>query len=390
MLKENYKKLNQEIKPSQELINKTILEAKNIKNNKNIKNKNLILKPVVLGVGIVSISVITVPVLAETIKNIYELMYLVPEDIAEPFIPVEVYSTKKDIKLEVVAIDIYENTAKVYITLEDLNGNQIDQSIQLGSYNIKGIGKAVSGAEFYAYEEELNKATFMITIQDFENDDITKSISNNITFTLDSISTTGGELNNTEFKLPIDLEEKIEPNIGTRDIYYMGGSGNIENYLGETMEILGENKDGDIITKVLPIQGLIPNIEAINIGLKDVNITAITYDDKTNRLSVQYGINMTHQNNQAYGYIYLKNIHDQQEKISNTPRDSDINCLYSFSGVEFEKAHVNLLDEWASYSEYVFEIKREELANYELYGLFRVQEEIVEGNWQVEFNLNNI
>ncbi len=389
IFKDNYKKLNQDIRPSDELINRTIREMKEERERRDmINNKNKHLKPALMGCLVMGISIAGVPVLAESIKSIYELMYLVPEEIAEPFERVEESDTRNDIKLEVVAVDIQDNIAKVYITLEDLKGNQIDKSIQLGSYNIKGIGKAVSGAEFYAYEEELNKATFMITIQDFENEDILDSISNNLTFTLNDISITGGELNNTHFKIPLNIESNIKESLGTRDMYYMGGSGNIEDYKGATMEILGENEDGDILTNILPIQGLIPNIEAINVGLKDVNITAITYDDDTSRLSVQYGINMTHENNQSYGYIYLKNIHDDQEIINNTPRESDINCLYSFSGVKFEEARVNSLEEWVSYGEYVFEVARDELSNYELCGMFRVEEVVIEGDWRVDFEID--
>ncbi|MFI3230306.1 MAG: hypothetical protein R3Y29_01980 [bacterium] len=387
--KDDYKKLNQEIRPREELINKTIRDMKEEREiRENRDNKNIYLKPVLTGCLVMGISIVGVPVLAESIKSIYELMYLVPEEIAEPFVGIEVSDIKNEIKLEVVAVDIRDNIAKVYITLEDLKGERIDQTIQLGSYNIKGIGRAVCGAEFYAYEEEFSKATFMITIQDFENDDILDSISNNLTFTLNDISITGGELNNTHFKIPLELESNIKESIGTRDVHYMGGSGNIEEYKGATMEILGENEDGDILTKILPIQGLIPNIEAVNVGLKGVNITAMTYDDTTNRLSIQYGINMTHQNNQSHGYIYLRNIHDDQEIINNTPRDSDINCLYSFGGVEFEEARVNLLEEWVSYGEYVFEVEREELGDYELYGMFRVEEEVIEGDWLVEFEIN--
>lgn len=376
MFKEKYKNMNIEIKPSEEIINNTIENVKFIKNEKNIennKNRNRVFKPIVVGCCIVCGSVVALPVLAKTVKNIYELMYLAPEEVAEPFTPVELSITKNNIKMEVVAIDIYDNIAKIYITLEDLQGNIFDEKIQLGSYTIDGIGNAVLGSEFYAYEKELNKATFMITIEGFENDNILESISDDIKFTVHDISVVSGELNDVHFKIPIDLENEIAPNLGSKDIYFSGGSGDIEKYLTPTMEIIGTSEDGNKIAKTLPVQGLIPNIEPINVGVKGINITGVVYEN--DMLYIQYGMDMKKDVFGNSGYIYLQK------------NDEKSHCLYSFSGVEDENAHRNLLDEYVQYGQYVFDILRDEISNYDLYGHFRFEEESIKGDWSIEFNL---
>ncbi len=393
MFKERYQEYNNEIKPSEELIKQTIQNAKkervSFANTSMKKNK---LRPIMIGGCLLIGTTFTLPVLAETVKSIYELMYLVPEEIAEPFTPIEIFTVSNDMKLEVVAIDIHENIAKIYITLEDLIGGRIDNSIQLGSYHIDGIGSAICGSEFYAYEEDLNKATFMLTIEDISSVDILESISQEIQFTLHDFSLADIELHENNFKIPIDLQSAIAPSLGTRDVYYSGGSGHIEQYLGPTYEAIGTSEDGTTIVRKLPIQGSIPNITPIPTGIRGVSITAVTYENDL--LSVQYGINCKkNQAGQHSGYIFLRNIHDETTEQKNEIRDSDIHCLYSFTGVEDEDAYRNLLEEYTLYMEYVFEIPKDEISNYELHGVgssFRVDEECIIGDWQVDFKLESV
>lgn len=392
MFKERYQKYNSEIKPSEQLIRQTIQNVKKEKANFATYNmRKKVLRPVLIGGCLLLGTTFALPVLAETMKNIYELMYLVPEEIAEPFTPVEISTVSNDIKMEVVAIDMYNRTAKIYITLEDLVGGRFDDSIQLGSYHIDGIGTAICGSEFYAYEEELNKATFMLTIEDATSTDILETINQEIQFTLHDISLADIDLQGNDFQIPIALESAIAPSLGTQDIYYNGGSGNIEEYLGPTLELVGTSEDGTQIMKTLPIQGLIPNITPIPTGIRGVSITAVTYED--NLLSVQYGINMKKDSAGSSGNIYLRNIHDDTQAKEYEIRDSDILCLYSFGGVEDADAYRHLLDEYTYYKQYIFEVSEDEISDYELYGYgssFRVDEECIIGDWQIDFLLESV
>ncbi len=317
-------------------------------------------KPVLVGGILLMGGMVSFPVLAETIKNIYELMPFAPKEVAVSFVPIEASVVKEGIKLEVVAMDIEENQAKLYVTLQDEIGGRINETVRLGSYTIAGYKGAVAGSEFYAYEEEEQKATFMITLEDFKQEELQEEL----TFILYDISRANQEFHQKDIRIPMDIEETIAPSVGTRDIFYMGGVGLIEDYLGPIWEVIDVTSDGDTIVKRFPIQGLLSNIEPIDIGADGALITAVTYED--GKLSIQY----TKINDFHSGYIYLQQKETKEE----------LHCLYSFGGLGWEE-----VERENYYSEYVFEIEKEELSEYEVYGKFRVGEEVIEGDWQVSF-----
>ena len=79
----------------------------------------------------------SVPVLAVNVPVIYELMYLVSPSVAQHFMPVQKSCESNGIEMEVVSAYIKDNTAQVYITLKDLEGNRVDETTDLNdSYNI--------------------------------------------------------------------------------------------------------------------------------------------------------------------------------------------------------------------------------------------------------------
>lgn len=360
--KERYRKIQEEIKPSVELKEETIKNMNAIRRKEqNNMRENQRWKPVIVGGILVVGSMVSLPALAETIQNIYELMPFAPKELAVSFVPIEMSVVREGIKLEVVAMDIEENRAKLYVTLQDEIGGRMNETVQLGSYTIAGYGGAVAGSEFYAYEEVEQKVTFMITLEDFKQEEIQEEL----TFILYDISTANQEFHQKDIWIPMDIEETIAPSVGTRDIDYKGGSGFIEDYLGATSEVIEIKADGDPIMKKLPLQGLLSNIEPIDIGAEGALITAVTY--KEGKLSIQY----TKANDSHSGYLYLQHKETKEE----------LHCQYSFSGLDWEEAEQENL-----YGEYIFEIEPEELSAYELYGKFRVGEELIKGDWNVSFD----
>ena len=364
MFKSNYNKLIDSYKPTQKIINETINLSKETKKDRNTRCKKL--QPVIIGLVFALSITFALPVLASEIKRIYELMYLAPPSVAEPFTPVEIYDESIGIKLCVVAIDISGNTAKIYITLEDLTGNRIDETITIDSYNVEGIGTAVLGSEFYGYEEDLKKATFMITIQDFENEDIKQSITDQLTFTLKEFNRENqGYGYEDKFKTPIQLESMVSDLNGTKEVRAMGASGDYKKY--NEHEVF----DG-------PATTIVPNIEPVSLGVEGFNLIGAAYKD--GRLHLQTEVSTGNIYND-YDYLYLV----KKGEIT------DINCLYSvgFANYDYMPTEDDTLFP-LRYSEYVFDIPKDEIANYDVYGMFSIEGKVVEGNWEVSFPLEEI
>ena len=121
MFREKYIKLNNYIKPSEELVNKVknFSDEEVIKKDKKIKN--IMLKPAI-AIMILVMVFFSMPVLASNIPSIYNLMYLVSPKIAQYFIPIQKSCENQGIKMEVISINIHENEAQIYITMQDLIG----------------------------------------------------------------------------------------------------------------------------------------------------------------------------------------------------------------------------------------------------------------------------
>ncbi len=91
---------------------------------------------------------LTVPVLAASVEPVYELIYLVSPSAAQFFVPVQKSDTNNGIKMEVVSADIRGDTARIYITMQDLIGDRVDETIDL--YDSYDIRLPFDGTGFFA------------------------------------------------------------------------------------------------------------------------------------------------------------------------------------------------------------------------------------------------
>ena len=126
---------------------------------------------------------------------------------------------------------------------------------------------------------------------------------------------------------------------------------------------------------------IIPNKD-IDFGVTDMRITGIAYLD--NKLHIQVSAkNKSKLDN--HGYVYLKNIETNEKKMS----DYNLHfCLrkkgneYDFSSQDYTN-NENRRD----FTEYVFDISKEELNNYNIYGDFVTGGLNTEGDWKITFPL---
>lgn len=349
MFREKYVRLNNYIKPSEELVNK----VKNFSNEEIIKKdkkiKNIMLKPAI-AIMILVMVFFSMPVLASNIPSIYNLMYLVSPKIAQYFIPIQKSCKNQGIKMEVISINIHENEAQIYITMQDLIGDRIDETTDLNdSYSINRAFKCNIGhCEMIGFDNETKTATFLLSIKDIEDKKIDGE---KITFIVNNFMSHKEEWNN--LKLPI-LFENIDNNAESMQVQLSGFSSTEEKYIN-----LKREKRDDIV--------LVPKSN-IDFGVTDMKITGIGYIDDKFHIQVSSHNNLKLDN---HGELYLKNNLTNEKKTSN----------YKLSFILGQNE--NRID----YTEYVFDIPKEELKNYSVYGNFVSSGLYVEGNWQVTFPL---
>lgn len=287
------------------------------------------------------------PALAANVPAVYELMYLVSPSIAQFFMPVQKTDEDNGIKMEVVSAYIRDNTADIYITMQDLTGNRIDSTTDLNdSYSINRPFGGSASCQRVGYDKKTKTATFLISIKEWGNQKIT---GDKITFSVKQFIS--DKKSYADIKIPIDLSS-VETAKDTKRVDSTGGSGkDYEKYIveGKTTALTpSQAMDG------FPVEG----IELTGIGYIDgkLHIQTAAYDnlDKDN-----------------HGYFYLKDAGGNRVDL-----DYDFHFLNQFQ----QPGRID-------YYECVLDIPQEQLGKYTLYGNFVTSGMLTEGRWSVTFPL---
>lgn len=361
MFKQKYERLNNYIEPSKDLVNK-------VKNFSNVKTdnkmKNILLKPAIALITLIIIFC-SMPVLATNVPTIYNLMYSVSPSVSQYFMPVQKYCENQGIKMEVVSAYIQGNEAQIYIAMQDLTGNRVDETMDLNdSYTInRAFDCTIGTCKKVGFDAETKTATFMIKIVNTENKKIEGE---KITFIVNNFMSHKEEWNNV--KLPIAFEE-IENNKETMQVQLTGFSSAEEKY----MHLAINEIDNTVI---------VPKSN-IDFGVTDMKITGFNYIDNKLHIQVSAKNNLKIDN---HGEVYLKN------NITNEDKKANYNLHFvlgqngnklEYSTDYLESKNENRID----YTEYVFVISKEELKNYSIYGDFVASGFCMKGKWQVTFPL---
>jgi hypothetical protein len=284
----------------------------------------------------------SVPVLASSVPVVYQLLYAVSPATAQFFKPVQMSCEDNGIRMEVISAYIHEDTAEIYIAMQDLTGGRIDETIDLfDSYAINTPFDCFAHCENVSYDDETRTATFLISItqmgkQKIEEDKITfvvkEFLSNKQEFAglLPEVNLSCVSLN-PDTQIPTQIR---------------GSSGNCYD----------EFEPG--------FTALSPSAEQYSL-VSGVTISAMGYINGKLHIQVYYE-NILKTDN--HGYVYLQN--DAGEVIQST---------VSISFWDSERQ--------GSYEEYVFDIIPTELENYTLYGNFWTSDTLTEGSWEVTFPL---
>ncbi len=247
--------MNKQIHPSQELVNKTINLANSTTSS--TKHKSLFRRPIVI-VAMLTICLFTaMPILAAALP--YELMYHLSPNVAQFFMPIQKSCEDSGIKMEVVSAYIHDDTAEIYITMQDLTGDRIDETTDLyDSYSIHRPFNSSATCQLIGYDDVTKTATFLISITEWGINNI---LGDKITFSVREFISDKHIYEDIPFN--IDLSTIRIAN-ETKQIEMIGSGGkNFEKYSSEKNNY----------TKVL-----MPS-QPMNFPVKGIDFTSIGYVD---------------------------------------------------------------------------------------------------------------
>ena len=287
---------------------------------------------------------LTLLISAVHVQAIYQTLYFFSPQIAQALKPVQMFCEDQGIRMEVLSASISENEADIYISMQDLTADRIDNTIDLfDSYSINRPFSCSVTCNRVDYQAATRTATFLIHFSQFDGQKIE---GNKITFTVSCFLSKKQTYQNT---LPIDLS-----------------TANLEPKTQTEVEIRGYSWSEE---KEMPNYNcyLIPSQEEIYIPTPGVSITAIGFLEQKLRIQV-----------------YYENIHETDNHGFVTLINSEGNQISCESSVSFWDSNRS-----GSYEEYIFAISPDEISNYTLYGEFRTSGLLTKGNWQITFPLKS-
>lgn len=299
-------------------------------------------------VAMVSASTLAVATAAGSIPA-YDILYSLYPQMAQKLTPINVACEDNGIKMEVESVYIHDDTAEIYISMKDLEGNRIDETIDLfDSYTIDTSNDSVGTCSLIGFDAENKEATFLIYLQHMDKQKIAgKKLSFRVSKFLCGKQKTTEELSEialNELDIVINTQNDVE-------IRGRGGISQGENGTEQTTEFLTENE----AQTFSPVEG--------------ATVTAYGFIENQLHIQVYYEDIL---NTDNHGSVYLKNANGDT-----------VDC---YENVSFWDENYT-----GSYEEYVFNIDSEaDLDNYSVCGYFNTCQNFVTGDWSVTFPVKNM
>lgn len=303
-------------------------------------------KPVIAAAILLLCFSVAIPVGVADSDTVYGLMYFVSPEIAQFFHPVQKSDIDNGIKMEVVSCYIHGDTAEIYIAMQDLTGDRIDETIDLyDSYSILAPFDSSAHCERAGYDENTKTATFLITIQNMNGKDLKNILGDKVTFTVRQFLSRKKIYKGV--KIPYDFTSASQAEI-TQQVNPTGGGGLAY-------------ADTDTLTV------LVPGEPYTGFPIEGVSLTGIGFID--GKLHIQTAVKDP-LNNDNHGFMYLA--------------DKEGNRLEGEANYYFITQNGDIR---VDYQEEIFPVTPEELLKYELYGEFYVSDLMTNGKWDVTFPL---
>lgn len=354
MKRDIFDSINGKLKPDRELILQT---SQKIKNTVPSARRKRAYRPILVAAAILVCLSVTVSASANFSPSVYSLMYDVSPEIAQFFSPVRKSCEDNGIKMEVISAYIHEGTAEVYISMQDLTEDRIDESIDLfDSCDIRSYFDISGHCERIGYDADSKTATFLITVTQHKNGKEVDLRGQKIHFSVQEFLSRKNEQNNVPIAFDLANAEPVTKACKL-DSSSMEWKSGVYYKSGATLNM--EDSETNVI--VPPGNTLCT--------VNDTQITAVAYYNGKLRVQVMTAHRL---DKDAHEWIYLK--------------DKNGETVYPYGTVDFRT-----YEDGAQIigRDYIFDIPQDEIQNYKLYGDFITNEMLTQGNWKVSFHLEN-
>ena len=175
--------------------------------------------PVLALAVLVLLLALAMPVFA-SVEPIYRLMYLVSPAVAQFFRPVQQSCEDHGIRMKVVSVYIRDDTAQIYLTVQDVTGGHTDGPVDLNdSYAIRSPFDCAAACSRVGYDEASRTSTFLVTLSGMKGTALT---GDKITFSVGQL--VSGRHVYEGISIPLDLS-CLEEAAGTQTVRSIGGGG---------------------------------------------------------------------------------------------------------------------------------------------------------------------
>lgn len=339
--REKYNAMQRDVRPDAPLLQRTRAAAQKAPARPR-RLRPLIALAAVLVCLALTVPAFAMPALAADPDG-YALLYSISPAAAQFFKPVNRSDEDNGILLTVDSVYLHSDTVEIYVSLQDLTGDRLDETTDLfDSYRINRGFDCSATCSRVGYDAQTRTARFLISITSFDGQDIE---GDKLTFSLNRLLTGKTETEGAVTGLDLAAAQ-AEP--ATQRVEWRGGSGIATETDGSTAETR---------TALVPTGTLAAPAPG-------VAITAMGYVDGLLHIQVLYE-NILETDN--HGQLWLEN---GVEKLE---------CLGSLSFFAENGSD--------SFEEYVFDVSPAQLADCTLYGSFVTADTLIEGNWEITFPL---
>lgn len=274
----------------------------------------------------------------------YEILYALYPETAKHLTPVQVSCEDNGIRMEVEAVYVHADTAEIYLSMQDLTEERIDETVDLfDSYSLHSSRDSSSTCSLIEFDPGSGKAVFLVQVKHMNGEKIEGQ---KLTFSVSEFLTGKQRV---EQELPeIDLSRMEEKTELQTNVTRRGSS-------GMEMEKVEEEQQKGFLR---------PDADQTFSPVDGVTVTAYGWVDGRLHIQVHYTDIL---NTDNHGYVYLK--------------DGQGNAVSCFGSVDFWDEEKS-----GSYQEYFFEVEPEMItAGWSVWGYFSTCSELVEGDWRVTF-----
>ena len=339
--REKYNTMQRDVRPDAPLLQRTRAAAQKAPARPR-RLRPLIALAAVLVCLALAVPAFAMPALAAD-PNGYALLYSISPAAAQFFKPVNRSDEDNGIRLTVDSVYLHSDTVEIYVSLQDLTGDRLDETTDLfDSYRINRGFDCSATCSLTGYDAQTRTARFLISITSFDGQDIE---GDKLTFSLNRLLT--GKTETEGAVTGLDLAA-VQAEPATQQVTRRGGSG-----------IAAEAGGSGAETRT----ALVPT-GTLAAPAPGVAITAMGYVDGLLHIQVLYE-NILETDN--HGQLWLDN---GAEKLE---------CLGSLSFFAENGSD--------SFEEYVFDVSPAQLADCTLYGSFVTADTLIEGSWEITFPL---